>query len=76
MGDRNQPGMSGNNLKLLACASVLYADSKALKQRDDQNYFKSAEWSPDGTCIISNSADNHIRTFIMYARPILLPSHR
>ncbi|EFQ96967.1 WD repeat-containing protein 79 [Nannizzia gypsea CBS 118893] len=29
------------------------------------NYFKSAQWSPDGTTIITNSADNHLRSFIL-----------
>ncbi|KAE8555628.1 hypothetical protein EYB25_000326 [Talaromyces marneffei] len=29
------------------------------------NYFKSAEWTPDGTSVITMSADNHIRTFIL-----------
>lgn len=30
-----------------------------------ENYFRSVEWSPDGTCLITNSADNSIRTFIV-----------
>lgn len=30
-----------------------------------ENYFRSVEWSPDGTCLITNSADNCIRTFIV-----------
>ncbi|KAJ9648125.1 hypothetical protein H2199_001902 [Coniosporium tulheliwenetii] len=29
------------------------------------NHFKSAQWSPDGTCIMTNSADNHLRTFVL-----------
>lgn len=28
-------------------------------------YFKSAIWSPDGTCVISNGADNHIRNYVI-----------
>ncbi|KAL1972982.1 hypothetical protein VTN31DRAFT_6524 [Thermomyces dupontii] len=31
----------------------------------DSNYFKSVEWVPDGTTVITNSADNHIRTFVL-----------
>ncbi|OUM65400.1 hypothetical protein PIROE2DRAFT_7610 [Piromyces sp. E2] len=27
------------------------------------NYFKSAKWSPDGTCILSSSNDNNLRLF-------------
>jgi hypothetical protein len=37
------------------------------------NYFKSAQWSPDGTSLITNSADNKIRTFIL--PPDLLDPH-
>ncbi|KAL1852583.1 hypothetical protein Plec18170_005714 [Paecilomyces lecythidis] len=33
--------------------------------RQSPNYSKSADWSPDGTTIITNSADNHIRTYIL-----------
>ncbi|KAI9723956.1 MAG: hypothetical protein M1812_000674 [Candelaria pacifica] len=29
------------------------------------NLFKSAQWSPDGTCILTNSEDNHLRTFVL-----------
>ncbi|OJD16186.1 hypothetical protein AJ78_03618 [Emergomyces pasteurianus Ep9510] len=29
------------------------------------NYFKEASWSADGTSIITNSADNNLRTFVL-----------
>ncbi|KAI9052909.1 hypothetical protein LZ554_003181 [Drepanopeziza brunnea f. sp. 'monogermtubi'] len=29
------------------------------------NYFKSAQWTPDGTTLLTSSADNAIRTFIL-----------
>ncbi|EYE96378.1 uncharacterized protein EURHEDRAFT_401465 [Aspergillus ruber CBS 135680] len=29
------------------------------------NYFKGAQWSPDGTTLMTDSADHHIRTFIL-----------
>jgi WD40 repeat protein len=29
------------------------------------NFYKEAQWSPDGTCLITNSADNGIRTFVV-----------
>ncbi|KAL1971382.1 hypothetical protein VTN77DRAFT_335 [Rasamsonia byssochlamydoides] len=35
------------------------------KLRIDSNYFKSAEWTPDGTTVITDSADHHIRTFVL-----------
>ncbi|KAL4943742.1 hypothetical protein BDV06DRAFT_220906 [Aspergillus oleicola] len=28
-------------------------------------YFKSAEWSPDGTTILTDSSDHHLRTYIV-----------
>ncbi|KAI9821881.1 MAG: hypothetical protein M1827_002463 [Pycnora praestabilis] len=31
----------------------------------ESNFFKSAQWSPDGTCILTNSEDNHLRTFVL-----------
>ncbi|KAL5330046.1 hypothetical protein ACEPPN_003570 [Leptodophora sp. 'Broadleaf-Isolate-01'] len=36
------------------------------------NYFKSAQWTPDGTTLLTSSADNTIRTFIL--PPTLLES--
>ncbi|KAI9770540.1 MAG: hypothetical protein M1840_003130 [Geoglossum simile] len=31
----------------------------------ESNIFKSAQWSPDGTCILTSSEDNKVRTFVM-----------
>lgn len=38
------------------------------------NYFKSAQWSPDGTTILTSSADNTLRSFIIPA-DLLTPPH-
>ncbi|CZS89322.1 related to guanine nucleotide-binding protein [Rhynchosporium agropyri] len=38
----------------------------------EANYFKSAQWTPDGTSLLTASADNTIRTFIL--PPTLLDS--
>lgn len=65
MDDKSTLTMNENDLKLLATACVSYEGKEKL-YRSENNYFKSAEWSPDGTCIITNSADNHIRTFVVY----------
>ncbi|KAI1006942.1 hypothetical protein K3495_g1273 [Podosphaera aphanis] len=38
------------------------------RKREDEaesNYFKSTQWSPDGTTLITSSADNAIRTIIV-----------
>lgn len=33
----------------------------------ESQIFKSAQWSADGTCIVTNSEDNTLRTFVLYA---------
>ncbi|KAL3418477.1 WD repeat domain-containing protein [Phlyctema vagabunda] len=41
-------------------------ESGARSAEDNEvNYFKSAQWSADGTSLITSSADNRIRTFIL-----------
>ncbi|KAI9846751.1 MAG: hypothetical protein M1830_007431, partial [Pleopsidium flavum] len=32
---------------------------------EESNFFKSAQWTADGTCILTNSEDNHLRTFVL-----------
>ncbi|KAI9772361.1 MAG: hypothetical protein M1839_002497 [Geoglossum umbratile] len=32
---------------------------------NDSNIFKNAQWSPDGTCVLTSSEDNKLRTFVM-----------
>ena len=53
------------DLKLLAHAES--AENSQAQRVFSPVFFKSAEWTPDGTSVITNSEDNHIRTFIMYA---------
>ncbi|KAI9736464.1 MAG: hypothetical protein M1818_006198 [Claussenomyces sp. TS43310] len=36
----------------------------SLEAQAEDDYFKTAQWSPDGTSILTNSADNVVRTFI------------
>jgi len=55
------------HLKIVASSKATHEDQEACKATNHNQYFKSAGWSPDGTCVITNSADNHIRTFVMYA---------
>lgn len=33
--------------------------------QNERNHFKSAQWSPDGTTILTSSADNILRSFIL-----------
>ncbi|KAK6375358.1 hypothetical protein LTR64_003481 [Lithohypha guttulata] len=51
--------------ELLAYAQVPFEGTRNGRTQDPNNYFKAAEWSPDGTCIIANCADNHIRNFVV-----------
>ena len=55
------------HLKTVASSKAPQEEQEACNATNHNQYFKSAEWSPDGTCVITNSADNHIRTFVMYA---------
>lgn len=42
--------------------------------QNECNYFKSAQWSPDGTTILTSSADNTLRSFVLPA-DLLTPPH-
>lgn len=42
--------------------------------KNESNYFKSAQWSPDGTTILTSSADNTLRSFIL-PPDLLTPPH-
>lgn len=46
------------------------ASTKDLAHKKDtssNNFFRGAQWSPDGTCIIAHRNDRTIETYIMYA---------
>ncbi|KAM0803039.1 WD40-repeat-containing domain protein, partial [Usnea florida] len=43
-------------------------------KNESNNYFKSAQWSPDGTSILTSSADHTLRTFIL-PPDLLAPPH-
>ncbi|CAF9917771.1 hypothetical protein IMSHALPRED_003743 [Imshaugia aleurites] len=42
--------------------------------RNEHHHFKSAQWSPDGTTILTSSADNTLRSFIL-PPDLLSPPH-
>ena len=48
--------------------------TKRSQTQNECNYFKSAQWSPDGTTILTSSADNTLRSFILPA-DLLTPPH-
>ncbi|KAI9801822.1 MAG: hypothetical protein M1825_003195 [Sarcosagium campestre] len=41
------------------------ADVPSLGDETESNVFKSAQWTADGTSIVTSSEDDHIRTFIL-----------
>ncbi|KAJ5366246.1 hypothetical protein N7541_000187 [Penicillium brevicompactum] len=41
------------------------SDEQSGGDHDELNWFKSAEWSPDGTTLLTDSADHSIRTWIL-----------
>lgn len=36
------------------------------RRRQNSNYLKGVKWSPDGTCIMTTSADKKVRVFMLY----------
>ena len=40
-------------------------DSDPTRTEDESDYFKSAEWSADGTCLLTSSEDRRLRTFVL-----------
>ncbi|KAF7869883.1 hypothetical protein EAF04_004667 [Stromatinia cepivora] len=43
----------------------LRGDQQVRDEDLEVNYFKSVQWTPDGTTLLTSSADNKIRTFIL-----------
>ncbi|KAI1934763.1 hypothetical protein LOZ66_005618 [Ophidiomyces ophidiicola] len=48
-----------------ASSSLPLAGQREKTRQTDSAYFKSAHWTTDGTTIVSNSADNCLRTFVL-----------
>jgi len=67
MGDGTLRNAKQAHLKPLASSEAVDGGRMTPTTGSYPNYYEGAEWSPDGTCVVTNAADNHIRTFIMYA---------
>ncbi|CDH57186.1 telomerase cajal body protein 1-like [Lichtheimia corymbifera JMRC:FSU:9682] len=52
-------------------ASILQHPLKETRPYNDNDYFKNVKWSPDGTCLLSNSNDNTLRLFNTSCIPIV-----
>ncbi|KAL4773100.1 WD40-repeat-containing domain protein [Aspergillus nidulans var. acristatus] len=63
-----QPSSSnqGSPVKQPGSAKLASGDKRKLDSTSSE-FFKSAEWSPDGTTILTDSSDHHIRTYIVPA---------
>ncbi|CAD6564022.1 MAG: hypothetical protein ASARMPRED_002652 [Alectoria sarmentosa] len=48
--------------------------TKRTQTQNGRNYFKSAQWSPDGTTILTSSVDKTLRSFIL-PPDLLTPPH-
>ncbi|TVY23679.1 Guanine nucleotide-binding protein negative regulator [Lachnellula hyalina] len=46
-------------------SSHLQLAVEAREEDAEQNFFKCAQWTPDGTSILTSSADNSVRTFVV-----------
>ena len=66
----NRSGMQHSSISWTAAPNAVFsavrefAPSKAEKL--DNNFLKGVKWSPDGTCLLTNSEDHKIRLFEMY----------
>lgn len=41
------------------------AEAQSSQDESTNNFYKHAEWTPDGTSLLTNSVDNHVRTYIV-----------
>lgn len=57
-------GISDNKDLTPVCVASTVVDTGDSQPSGD-NYFKSVQWSPDGTTLLANSADHHIRSYIL-----------
>lgn len=47
------------------CVASTVVETEDSSESSGDNYFKSVQWSPDGTTLLANSADHHIRSYIL-----------
>ncbi|CEJ58033.1 hypothetical protein PMG11_06705 [Penicillium brasilianum] len=47
------------------CVASTVEQTRESPGPSSDGYFKSAQWSPDGTTLLANSADHHIRSYIL-----------
>ncbi|KAJ5371400.1 uncharacterized protein N7496_007492 [Penicillium cataractarum] len=47
------------------CVASTLPETGESSEPSRDGYFKSVQWSPDGTTLLANSADHHIRSYIL-----------
>jgi len=48
-------------------------ETKTKEKEDESNCFRTIEWTPDGTSLVTTGEDNVIRVFVVYVFSLLLP---
>ncbi|KAJ5200731.1 hypothetical protein N7491_008462 [Penicillium cf. griseofulvum] len=61
----NSTRLSPTSLSRVQSQPAAISSDKSTDQDKDLGYFKSAEWTPDGTTLLTDSADHSIRTWIL-----------
>ncbi|KAJ6118589.1 hypothetical protein N7471_013209 [Penicillium samsonianum] len=61
----DQSRLSSTSLSTVQSEPGATSGDEPADQNTDLGYFKSAEWSPDGTTLLTDSADHSIRTWIL-----------
>ncbi|KAJ5506869.1 hypothetical protein N7453_005826 [Penicillium expansum] len=61
----NSSRLSSATLSTVQSQPEATSSEESIDQDTDLSYFKSAEWTPDGTTLLTDSADHSIRTWIL-----------
>ncbi|KAJ5690780.1 hypothetical protein N7462_005172 [Penicillium macrosclerotiorum] len=69
------PHVDTNDWKPICVASTTAQDDQ-LSEIPKQPYFRSVEWTPDGTTLLANSSDQYIRSFILPPDLLDKPPHQ
>ncbi|BCS04261.1 uncharacterized protein AKAW2_80062S [Aspergillus luchuensis] len=64
-GGEHSSGFGSRSLESQGSSSLQPKEDPGLSQNPNTQYFKGAEWSADGTTLLTDSSDHHIRTWIL-----------
>ncbi|KAJ5249883.1 hypothetical protein N7489_000293 [Penicillium chrysogenum] len=63
--DPSRSRLASSSLSTVQIEPGATSGDEPIDQDTDLGYFKSAEWTPDGTTLLTDSADHSIRTWIL-----------